>query len=276
MLWQTALAWQKPVGVTMFMRLLISLLLLLSSPLLAFDHSGWDTLLKKHVSWQRNGVASAVNYEGIAAERAALKKYLNSLSAVSADAFSQFSNDQQLAFLINAYNAYTIELILREPVRPDSIRDIGTFFSGPWDQRFFTLLGQKRTLDEVEHTLIRGNPNLKDPRIHFAVNCASIGCPALRPEAFVGDQLEQQLADSTQRFLRDRERNRYNSETDTLEVSKIFDWYQEDFAESAGSLSLYLQRYANILDIPENRQTALREGSIKVRFLPYNWSLNGQ
>ena len=154
----------------MFMRLLISLLLLLSSPLLAFDHSGWDALLKKHVSWQRNGVASAVNYEGIAAERAALKKYLNSLSAVSADAFSQFSNDQQLAFLINAYNAYTIELILREPGRPDSIRDIGTFFSGPWDQRFFTLLGQKRTLDEVEHTLIRGNPNLKDPRIHFAVN----------------------------------------------------------------------------------------------------------
>jgi hypothetical protein len=235
MLWQTALAWQKPVGATMFMRLLIPLLLLLSGPLLAFDHSGWDALLKKHVNWQRNGVASAVNYGGIAAERVALEKYLNSLSAVSADTFSQFSNDQQLAFLINAYNAYTIELILREPVRPDSIRDIGTF-----------------------------------------VNCASIGCPALRPEAFVGDQLEQQLADSTQRFLRDRERNRYNSETDTLEVSKIFDWYQEDFAESAGSLSLYLQRYANILDIPENRQTALREGSIKVRFLPYNWSLNGQ
>ncbi len=82
------------------------------------------------------------------------------------------------------------------------------------------------------------------------------------------------MVDSTQRFLRDRERNRYNSETDTLEVSKIFDWYQEDFAESAGSLPLYLQRYANILDIPDNRKTALGEGSIKVRFLPYNWSLN--
>ena len=189
----------------MIARLLLPLLLLVASPLLAFDHQRWDRLLAEHVQWQRSGVATGVDYPGFRADRAALDQYLQALSQVSGADFQRWSKDEQLAFLINAYNAFTIDLILRQDSLPDSIRDIGSFFSGPWDQRFFTLLGETRTLDEVEHEMIRGNPALMDPRIHFAVNCASVGCPALRPEAYRAETLEQQLADSTRRFLSDRQ-----------------------------------------------------------------------
>ena len=138
------------------------------------------------------------------------------------------------------------------------------------------MLGESRTLDELEHEMIRGNPDLMDPRIHFAVNCASIGCPALRTTAYTGEQLEAQLEESTTQFLSDKQRNRYNSEQDALEVSKIFDWYEDDFEGAAGSLSHYLLQYSDTLGIPANRQKALDEGGLEVQFLPYDWSLNSQ
>jgi hypothetical protein len=258
----------------MIARLLLPLLLLLASPLMAFDHSRWDQLLADHVQWQRDGVTTGVDYPGIRADRVALDEYLAALSQVSNDDFERWSRDQQLAFLINAYNAFTIDLILRQDSLPDSIRDIGSFFSGPWDQRFFTLLGEERTLDEVEHEMIRGNPALMDPRIHFAVNCASVGCPALRPEAYRGEKLEQQLADSTHRFLSDRQRNRFNDKPPRLEVSKIFDWYEDDFVDAAGSLHHYLLQYADTLEIPANHRKSLDAERLKIQFLNYDWSLN--
>ncbi|MDF1724300.1 MAG: DUF547 domain-containing protein [Alcanivorax sp.] len=258
----------------MTVRLLIPLLLLLCSPLMAFDHQRWDALLADNVQWQRNGVTTVVNYRGFQTDRKALNRYLEALSSVSADDFGKWSGDEQLAFLINAYNAFTIDLILRQDSLPDSIRDIGSFFSGPWDQRFFTLLGKERTLDEVEHEMIRGNPALMDPRIHFAVNCASVGCPALRPEAYRGETLEQQLADSTRRFLSDRQRNHFNENPARLEVSKIFDWYEEDFVDAAGSLHHYLLQYADTLEIPASHRKALDAEQLKIQFLDYDWSLN--
>jgi len=258
----------------MIARLLLPLLLLLASPLMAFDHNRWDQLLADHVQWQRDGVTASVDYRGFRADRAALDEYLATLSQVSDDDFQRWSRDQRLAFLINAYNAFTIDLILRQDSLPDSIRDIGSFFSGPWDQRFFTLLGKKRTLDEVEHEMIRGNPALMDPRIHFAVNCASVGCPALRPEAYRGEKLEQQLTDSTRRFLSDRQRNRFNDKPPRLEVSKIFDWYEDDFVDAAGSLHHYLLQYADTLEIPANHRKSLDAEQLKIQFLDYDWSLN--
>ncbi len=203
-----------------WMSALVISLLLLSSQVMAFDHSRWNTLLQQHVQPQRGGVATAVDYDGIAENHEALQSYLDNLTAVTQGEFNAFSRNEKLAFLINAYNAFTIELILREN-QPDSIRDIGNLFSSPWDKAFFSLLGESRTLDELEHEMIRGNPDLMDPRIHFAVNCASIGCPALRTTAYTGDQLDTQLEDSTRQFLSDKQRNRYNSEQDALEVSKI-------------------------------------------------------
>ena len=186
----------------------------------------------------------------------------------------RLDRDARLAFLINAYNAFTVELILRQTPRPDSIRDIGSIFRGPWKQRFFTLLGEERTLDELEHEMIRGNPDLLDPRIHFAVNCASVGCPALRPEAYTGERLDAQLADSTRRFLSDRRRNRYDAEAGVLRVSSIFDWYQEDFEDSAGGLGDYLLQYADALALPAEARRNLEAGDLPVRFLDYDWSLN--
>ncbi|MCG8391574.1 MAG: DUF547 domain-containing protein [Pseudomonadales bacterium] len=256
------------------MRMLFQLaLLIISAPLLAFDHGDWDTLLNRHVSTERGGVATTVNYGGMAQDRDLLKAYLASLSAVSASQFDNFHRDQQLAFLINAYNAFTVELILLEG-QPASIRDIGSFFSGPWDKEFFSLLGKPRTLDELEHEMIRGNPALMDPRIHFAVNCASVGCPALRPEAYTGERLESQLADSTRRFLGDRTRNRFDLDDEALAVSKIFDWYEEDFSRAAGSLSHYLLQYADTLGIPARHRKALEQESLTIQFLPYDWALN--
>ena len=239
-----------------------------------FDHDDWDTLLSEHVHWQRDGVASSVDYDGFAADRDTLSGYLSSLSALSTDRFQALSRPERLAFLINAYNAFTVELILRQENRPDSIRDIGSIFSGPWSRRFFTLLGEERTLDELEHQMIRGNPALMDPRIHFAVNCASVGCPALRPEAYTGERLEAQLADSTRRFLSDRRRNRYDAEDQVLKVSSIFDWYEEDFEDSAGSLADYLLRYADALALPAGARRDLEAGDPPIRFLDYDWSLN--
>ncbi len=254
--------------------LLLTGLSVLAAPAMAFDHQQWDRLLQAHVSWQRDGVASAVDYHGMARDEAVLDRYLDRLSELDKDTFDGFSDDRKLAFLINAYNAFTVKLILKQDTRPESIRDIGSIFSGPWSQRFFTLLGEERTLDEVEHRMIRGNPALMDPRIHFAVNCASVGCPALRPEAYTGDRLEAQLADSTRRFLADRRRNRYDADARVLRVSSIFDWYEEDFEQAAGSLGGYLLRHADTLALPAPARRDLENGDLPIRFLDYDWALN--
>ena len=237
-----------------------------------FDHGTWNTLLQEHVEWRRDGAASVVDYDGFAADRDTLQAYLQRLSAVSPERFQSLPKDARLAFLINAYNAFTVELILRQDPRPASIRDIGSFFRGPWKQRFFSLLGERRTLDELEHELIRGNPALMDARIHFAVNCASVGCPALRPEAYTGTRLQAQLDDATRRFLADRQRNRYRD--DTLEVSPIFDWYQGDFEQAAGSLGAWLADHGDALGVPPAARASLRDGDLEIDFLDYDWSLN--
>lgn len=113
-----------------------------------------------------------------------------------------------MAFLINAYNAATVALILTRYPELDSIKELGSLLRSPWKRRFVDLLGARRSLDDIEHELLREAPDFAEPRIHFAVNCASLGCPALRPEAYEAERLEAQLADQTRRFLRDRSRNR--------------------------------------------------------------------
>ena len=146
------------------------------------------------------------------------------LSAVTPAAFGAFTRPQQMAFLINAYNAFTIELVLTEYPKLKSIKDV-TVFGSPWKKPFFTLLGEQRHLDWIEHEQLR--PKYNEPRIHTAIVCASIGCPALRSEAFTSDKLEEQLEDGMRRFLGDATRNR--AALDKLEVSSIFKWFREDF-----------------------------------------------
>ncbi|MSQ59721.1 MAG: DUF547 domain-containing protein [Betaproteobacteria bacterium] len=247
------------------------------SALAAFDHTHaqWDALLKQNVVLIRNGNGSEVKYESFKRERAALKSYLALLSAVPQDEFNGWSKPQQLAFLINVYNSYTVELILTRYPDIESIQDFGKFINNPWKKKFFSLFGKPRSLDEIEHGMIRAEGVYDDPRIHMAVNCASIGCPALRHEAYAATRLDEQLEDSLKRFLSDHSRNRFSR--GTLEVSKIFDWYEKDFAKgfrSAKSLNAFLAPYANVLsDKPEDQQR-IREGKVPIRFLDYDWALN--
>ena len=245
-----------------------------------FDHShaAWTALLKKHVLVLRGGQASQVRYAGMLADRAALKAYLDSLSAVSSAAFGGWSKPQQMAFLINAYNANTVELILTKWPKLASIKDIGTFLESPWKPKWITLLGNKVSLDDIEHQMLRARGRYDDPRVHFAVNCASIGCPALREEAFDAERLEAQLDDQTLRFMSDRSRNRYDPAGGKLEVSKIFDWFGDDFKQGfkgITALPVFLAKFANVLaDAPADREK-VRAGGVSVAFLDYDWKLNG-
>lgn len=240
-----------------------------------FDHqyTAWNALLKKHVRWLADGNQSQVNYRGFAVDRAALGAFLSSLSALSPAQFDGFSKPQQMAFLINAYNAFTVELILTAYPKLKSIKDLGNLLQSPWKKKFFTLLGEQRHLDWVEHEQLR--PRYAEPRIHAAVNCASIGCPALRDEAFTAARLEAQLEDGMRRFMSDRTRNRVAK--GHAEVSSIFKWFREDFEK--GHLDLkrvedLLARYAEQLSDVPAEQAALRQRSVPIRHLDYDWSLN--
>lgn len=238
----------------------------------AFDHShaAWTALLKKHVVVLDGGKASKVRYAGFAADRAALKAYLATLSAVSEGEFRGFTKPQQLAFLINAYNAHMIEKVLTRYPDIRSVWDFGKLIGNPFKDRFFTLLGKPMSLDGVEHDTIRAPGAYAEPRIHFAVNCASVGCPMLREEAFVGERLDRQLEEQTRRFLSDRSRNRYDAAAGALEVSRIFDWYGKDF----GPLEAWLGARAALLADAAEAQSLVRDGKAKVRFLDYDWALN--
>lgn len=240
-----------------------------------FDHGQWDTLLKKYVRVVDGGVATQVDYNGMLADRAQLKTYLGNLATVEEVEFDSWPVDYQLAFLINVYNSWTVELILTGYPGLDSIKDLGSIFQSPWKKRFIPLFGQERSLDEIEHELIRGSGRYNDPRIHFAVNCASIGCPALRAEAYNGLELEQQLDEATSLFLKDRDRNRLDGQV--LEISSIFKWYGEDFSKGwkgVSSLPAFLAEHAADLGIGESERKQLLKGEITIKFLSYDWKLN--
>jgi hypothetical protein len=173
-----------------------------------------------------------------------------------------------MAFLINAYNAYTVEKILTRYPDLKSIRDFGTVFGNPWKDRFFRLLGREASLDGIEHEMLRKPGAYDDPRVHFAVNCASIGCPMLREEAYVAARLDRQLEEQAARFLSDHSRNRFSN--GRLEVSKIFDWFKEDF----GVREKFLARFAQALADSPEAQRAVAEGRAPLSFLDYDWTLN--
>lgn len=245
----------------------------------AFDHEhkAWTTLLQKHVVLRDGAKSSAVSYAGLARDRATLKAYLDALSAVTEAEFKGWSKAQQLAFLINAYNAYTIEKILTRYPDLKSIRDFGRLIGNPWKDKFFSLLGREASLDGIEHDMIRAPGRFEDPRIHFAVNCASIGCPMLREEAFVATRLDAQLDEQALRFMSDRSRNRYEVAARGLAVSSIFDWYGKDFArgwKGYGSLDQWLAKYAEVLADKADERAAIRAGGLPVSFLDYDWRLN--
>ena len=242
-------------------RLIALALAIATLPAWAFEHSTWDALLHRHVVVLPGAHASQVDYAGFARDRAALKAYLASLSQVARGEFDAWPLDERKAFLINAYNAFTVEKILTRYPDIGSIWDFGKIFGNPFKDKFFTLLGGPMSLDGIEHGMLRRPGDYDDPRIHYAVNCASVGCPMLREEAYVASRLGAQLDEQAVRFLSDRSRNRFRD--GRLEVSKIFDWFAEDFEPRAR----YFARYADML--------GYSGGDVPIAFLDYDWSLNG-
>lgn len=223
------------------------------------------------------GQATVVDYQGMKHDRHRLKQYLQLLSAVEQGQFDQWSKDGQLTFLINAYNAWTVELILTAWPDLESIKELGGFFSSPWSKEFIPLLEETHSLDDIEHGLIRGSDRYQDPRVHFALNCASIGCPALRAEAYRGDHLNQQLDDQARLFLSDRDRNRLDGET--LKLSSIFKWYREDFEKGwrgFNALEDFQLAYADALQLSPAMIKKLKSRNMEIDFLGYDWRLNAK
>lgn len=234
----------------------------------AFDHShkDWDSVLKKY-----QNVQGFVRYKALKADSAKdgnhlFEKYLTSIQEVRAKEFASWSREQQMAFLINAYNALTVKLIINHyPIT--SIKKIGGIFTKPWGMEFFSLFGGEiKSLDPIEHKWLR--PKYKDYRIHAAVNCASYSCPPLRREAYVAEKLDEQLNEQMTAWLQDKERNNVDLAHKDFEVSKIFDWYKDDFETWGGGVVKVILKHAKI----DKVEGALQ--GIQLKYLPYNWDLN--
>ncbi|WP_241695436.1 DUF547 domain-containing protein [Winogradskyella litoriviva] len=208
-------------------------------------HNRWNTILQKHVSESGN-----VDYKAIKNE-SEFDVYIDYLSETVPD--DTWTKDEKLAYWINAYNALTVDLILRHyPVK--SIKDI----KDPWDQRLWQFGDTWQNLNDIEHKILR---KMDEPRIHFAIVCASISCPKLQNEAFTASNLETQLTTATKEFLNDSTKNELTE--DHIKLSKIFKWFKKDF-EQDGDLINLLNQYADV-NI---------SSSAKKSFKDYNWNLN--
>ena len=260
--------------------LFIAANLLIVSNVYAFDHShkAFDELLSAHVKMSADKTSSRVDYENF--NKSSLESYLNAASSLSKTDFNQFNKNQKLAFFINTYNAFTIKLILdKYPVK--SIKDTGVrSFSNPlknpWKMKFFKLFGKKTSLDQIEHVFTRGNKQLnQDPRIHFAFNCAAIGCPALSNTAWVASKIENQFDNAAKGFLKDHSRNRVNVADKTLELNDIFKWYGDDFNRGKyGSLKNFLAEYAEAISQNEKEKTLVLSKLFSITSTGYDWGLN--
>ena len=229
------------------------------------DHGAWQALLDGYL---KTGHASGVHrfdygaLKANAADRGKLASYLKSLAGIDPRTLSR---DEQMAYWINLYNALTVFVIVpRYPV--DSIKEIksGIIDFGPWNLELFPLQGVKLTLNHIEHGILR--PIWKDPRIHYAVNCASIGCPNLNPEAYRSDNLERLLEQGASDYINHPRGAQVTG--DTLVVSSIYDWFKEDFGGTDAGVFAHLKQYARpeLLDMLENHDSFDDE---------YDWNLNG-
>lgn len=219
------------------------------------SHERWGELLERHVR------GNQVDYAGFKADEAKLDRYLEELARVRT---SSLSRNEQFAFYINAYNAHTVKMVLSGYPGLNSIKDLGGWFGSPWKKKLCRIDGQILTLDQIEHEILR--PRFKDPRVHFAINCAARSCPPLRAEAYTGAKLESQLDTATRAFINDPARNYFQK--GILYLSKIFDWYAKDFAQ--GVLPFVAQYVEGHL---KERLTA--RDKIEIEYLAYDWSLNG-
>lgn len=221
-----------------------------------FTHEQWTNLLQKHVNpdgW--------VNYDGFIKDSLQLNNYLQQIESNYPNE-KNWSREQILAYWINAYNAYTVQIVIRNyPVA--SIKDIKpgvAFLNSVWDIKFITIEGEQLDLNNIEHNILR---KMNEPRIHFAVNCASYSCPKLLNTAYEAATIDNQLNQQAIDFINDPKRNVITAEK--ADVSSIFNWFTGDFTND-GSLKDFLNKYSKV-PIAENTG---------INFLEYNWNLNKQ
>lgn len=240
-----------------------------TSTINSIDHSSWTVILQKHVS--QNGT---VNYKGFIEDKEFFEKYLQILSDNPPNK-KTWSEDEQLAYWINAYNAFTVKLIIDNyPVK--SIKDIKKgvpFVNSVWDIKFFKIGYQEMDLNEIEHDIIR--TEFQEPRIHFAVNCASYSCPPLRNEAYTAERLDEQLTDQTRTFLTDTRKNNL-SNSNAIVLSSLFKWYSTDFTNAGWWSRLFggTDRTINLIKfITPYTDSSVTENTT-IEFMNYDWSLN--
>ena len=221
-------------------------------------HSTWDSLLQRHVTAE-----GWVDYEGFIADSIPLNAYLDLLRRNHPNK-RNWSKNERLAYWINAYNAFTVKLVADHyPVA--SIKDIKNgipFVNTVWDIKFIEIEGQIYDLNNIEHGIIR--PKFKEPRIHFAVNCAARSCPKLSNRAYTPENLDTQLTKAAQDFLADTNKNQIAA--NEVRLSKIFSWYGLDFKSNGTSIISYINQFAPVQVADDADKT----------YLDYDWSLNGQ
>lgn len=227
-----------------------------------FDHSKFDQILKEYVDDK-----GLVDYNGIAKDTR-FTEYMQSLQTARVE---EFSRDGQLAFWINAYNAVTIDKVIKKKPKK-SVRE--TFVPGLWTStKFFTtqehiVANQRLSQDNIEHDILRKKFN--DPRIHFAIICASRGCPPLPRIAYTEENVQERLEEETREYINSPRGTRINRAENTLYISKIFDWFAADFVKKSGSVMEFMRPYMDA----ELRQFLLRNPNIG--YIEYNWALNAQ
>lgn len=240
----------------------------------SFDHThkAWTEILEGAL---KDGL---VDYKTLREEPKALDAYLAQLESTTPAHHERWTKNERYAFWINAYNAYTIQLI-RDEGPTKSIKKLGGLFSTPWEKKFIPLeefdpekKGKKLMLDEIEHDILR--PTFKDGRVHAAVNCASMGCPPLRAEAYRGEDLDEQLDDQVAQWLADEDRNQVRPKDGRIRVSKIFDWFDEDFGKSDPKVVRWIADH--VADEELAKTLRAQAGKLKIKYLDYDWGINAQ
>ena len=231
------------------------------------DHAAWTAVLDEHLE------GSNLDYAALKKQRAPLDDYLRTLEAVTPEQFAAWERGQRYAFWINAYNAYTVRAVV-DAYPVSSITEIGTKEESVWERPFLPLgklwkpaKGAKLSLDQVEHEILR--PEFRDPRVHAAVNCASKGCPPLAAKAFAAETLDAQLDRATRAWLADPAHNRFEPKEKRVRLSRIFEWYGDDFTRGDVTLADWLAEYA-----PPQYRKFLEQAAFRVEYLEYDWALN--
>lgn len=225
------------------------------------NHDKWQRILSKYIVINGETGSTSFNYQSVSLQdQQLLNTYLNQLQAIDPRSFNK---DQQLAYWANLYNALTIEVVLRHlPI--STIKDIGDGITGPWNMELATVAGKPLTLNNIEHGILRGL--WKDPRIHYAINCASIGCPDLLSKPLEGHDISVQLDSAAKRFI--NQSKGVSLEDNVLTLSNIYSWFSVDFGENERELLQHIHRYAK----PTLKQQ-LKNFSGEIKY-QYNWKLN--